>query len=212
MQKVVIPVLAVLIVLAGGGGYVFGLKQGTNQGLMQGIQDKAEVVRELQDLQRKFDDVSRQKDDLLKKGLPDNAPLGAGATDQQQIRDGTRITDIKSLQLALELYFSDHSQYPTVLGQLSPAELKGLPTDPATHQQYYYAPYVSAEGTALSYHLGASLENAEDAHLNSDGDCNSKTGSNCPYKSGYRQDTAFDGSDTAGCNGEPGFHCYDITP
>lgn len=78
---------------------------------------------------------------------------------QAKTRDNKRISDIKSLQLALEQFFDANNQYPsslddTINGGLAPAYIPNIPTDPSTHSFYDY----SKTGTGYSFCLGAQLE------------------------------------------------------
>ncbi len=143
-------------------------------------------------------------------------------------QDARRITDIKQTELALELYYdANNKRYPSSLSALMakssclPSSVEEYskclplaPLDPTDQTPYRYSPRASASGSNKydSYHLGASLENPTNPALGSDQDCNSITGVKCPYRSGYNRATAFDGTDTRGCNSEINRYCYDITP
>lgn len=100
-------------------------------------------------------------------------------------RDAKRITDIKNLQLSLELYYNDYNQYPTTLGALVPIYLSTLPSDPsssvacstgAQSSCYKYAIYGAnptinvclTSNPPLSYHLGALLESTSNSALTKD--------------------------------------------
>lgn len=70
-------------------------------------------------------------------------------------RDSTRISDIKGLQLGLEVYFeSGNNTYPATLSVLAPSYIPTVPKDPSTGLNYYYAQTNGGDG----YHLGALLE------------------------------------------------------
>lgn len=98
-------------------------------------------------------------------------------TARQKGRDAKRISDVKQIQLALELYFDANSQYPGTIGDTSSSVLvtngyiASLPTDPSNNAVYTYVPYaaVSNPGVCTGYHLGASLE-ATSAATDSDVD------------------------------------------
>ena len=112
-------------------------------------------------------------------------------------RDARRLTDIKQIQLALELYFdgAGGNQYPVGtsgaanctlalnygLQVVSAAGLiPQIPRDPssgntdATAVCYTYASGILNAATArTSYHLAATLEDANNGALNGDRDCDS---------------------------------------
>ncbi len=94
--------------------------------------------------------------------------VGLGPT-QQKGRDARRLSDLREVQNALELYYNQNGQYPTVSGTGSAAWsalssaitsanigiTQPLPNDPSAGATYYYSP----EGTNNSgYVLGACLE------------------------------------------------------
>lgn len=115
---------------------------------------------------------------------------------RRKSRDARRITDVKQVQLALELYFDGQSnQYPlgsatcslTVAYGLEALSSNGyipqVPRDPlsgntdATAICYRYASGVPTGGsTRTTYHLAAQLEDASNPAFSGDKDCNSVTG------------------------------------
>ena len=112
-------------------------------------------------------------------------------------RDAKRISDIKQLQLALELYYDANGSYPAATTALASAYISTVPKDPvggATAPAYPYDQLTS--GT--SYHIGANLEQSTNQVLQSDGDTTSTSF------------TAVD--DTTGCAGEANRYCYDVRP
>lgn len=132
---------------------------------------------------------------------------------RRKSRDARRITDIKQLQLALELYFDGQgNQYPTALSALAPTYIPVISADPLGGAYAYAYP---SSGTRTTYHVGTSLEDSANPALNGDKDCNSLTGSNCPvaaaYTGGFNGGSATAES-TAGCAGEAGRVCYDVVP
>ncbi len=89
-------------------------------------------------------------------------------TTHQRSRDTKRITDIKQVQLALEMYWNDNANYPAVTTGTSNwksfgEELKNwlpmFPSDPVAKQSYTYI--VNPENTD-QYILAATLE--KDSH------------------------------------------------
>ncbi len=88
-------------------------------------------------------------------------------------RDARRISDLKQLQLALELYYDSNSQYPTALSALTAGNyIATIPTDPVSGAAYSYAALDTdaALATCESYHIGATLEDAGNNALDSDSD------------------------------------------
>lgn len=73
-------------------------------------------------------------------------------------RDARRVSDLKQLQLALELYYdANSSNYPATLSLLAPTYIARIPNDPQTAVAYPY--YANGSGTTCSsYHLLATLE------------------------------------------------------
>ena len=154
---------------------------------------------------------------------------------RRKSRDARRITDVRQIQLALELYFDANLgndgaganvglSYPrngaTPLSVLQPQFIAAVPTDPSTAALYTYRavdsgpPAVGAECAAadttpcLYYHIGADLEE----------DNTSATGGGNPS---LNSDRDLDSSGYAGfagltlaCTGAAGTidGCYDITP
>ncbi len=95
-------------------------------------------------------------------GILSSVVLASLNTARLKARDARRISDIKNLQLALELYADDNDgNYPLALTTLvDPIEyIRSIPVDPSTGNSYRYA---SGEATVVGteYHLGADLEGA----------------------------------------------------
>ncbi|GEM_PF-854558 len=131
-------------------------------------------------------------------------------------RDARRISDVKQLQLALELYFDAKGGYPTSLEKLTPDYIPMVPADPFDKTAYRYTYYVS-KGKNVGYHLGASIQDGSNYAFSSDADCNSTTGKNCGYSGSsgggsWSAQNAFDGSDAKGCGGEADRYCFDVVP
>lgn len=111
-------------------------------------------------------------------------------TARRKSRDARRISDIKQLQLALELHFdgAGAGQYPPGVAVNNPCTndsgltalvtggyIAAIPHDPnatgaAACYRYTSAPTV-AGGSRTNYHLGAVLEDSANTALNSDTDC-----------------------------------------
>lgn len=122
-------------------------------------------------------------------------------TARAKARDARRISDLRQLQLALEIYADQNAgKYPTSLTLLSPGQISKVPTDPVGGTSYSYA-YRTAD--QLSYHLGASLEDSANSALNSDADATADAT--------FTGD--FNGADTGKCNAaDAGKACYDLKP
>lgn len=112
-------------------------------------------------------------------------------------RDARRISDIKQIQLALELYYNDYLEYPTSLSQLKPKYKQDGLTDPSNQASYNYTNCVDGS----NYHLGASLEEEKNLYLSTDEDVNSL----CTFD-------PISGSDESKCSDiDFGSYCYDVT-
>lgn len=127
---------------------------------------------------------------------------------RQKARDARRVSDIKQIQLALEMYQDANGQYPTDIyssGILS-AYMNAVPKDPSTGSNYLYG-YYTTGGETTSYHLGATLEiYPNSAVFESDKDCNSTgTPSGCPISSSYTAG-GFNGANDATNK------VFDVTP
>jgi prepilin-type N-terminal cleavage/methylation domain-containing protein len=93
-------------------------------------------------------------------------------------RDARRIADIRSIQNALELYFTKQSTYPAgpaysnMVTQITGAAIgiSNVPNDPLTGRSYVYAPGTCSAGICLNYVVGALLEDSTHEALNNDVD------------------------------------------
>ena len=75
-------------------------------------------------------------------GILSSVVLASLNTAREKSRDARRISDIKQLQLALELYFDSNANYPqatTLTADLTPTYISVLPKDPSTGDAYLYA-------------------------------------------------------------------------
>jgi general secretion pathway protein G len=90
-------------------------------------------------------------------GLLSSVVLASLNGARQRGRDARRLADLKQLQVALELSYSDNNTYPANLASLATANyIPAIPTDPAGSGSYTYA--VSSSGNY--YCIGATLESA----------------------------------------------------
>ncbi len=94
-------------------------------------------------------------------------------------RDARRISDLKQLQLALELAYdaANPDEYPDALSTLAPSYISVVPVDPVTGSAYSYDNLTSAgaacavaSGSCVSYVLGATLEDTANNALGDDVD------------------------------------------
>lgn len=131
---------------------------------------------------------------------------------RKQGRDARRVSDIKQLQLALELYFDSGRRYPdTLQGLVANGAISSIPKDPLSPQPtvlcrisgYCYAVRTDTGNLGLSYHIGANLELADAPALSSKKACNSTVSGSCmPAPAAYTCDpagctgTGFDGTAT----------------
>lgn len=123
-------------------------------------------------------------------GILSSVVLASLNSAREKSRDAKRISDMKQLQLALELYFDANGAYPeaTDVSGLETAlvgngYIASIPSDPGSGT-YEYA----HEGTSpTDYHIGATLE--DDSHTALDSDVDFDSASASGWTSG------FDGTD-----------------
>ena len=89
--------------------------------------------------------------------------LGSLSAAQQKAQDQRRQSDLKEIQIDLAQFYQYYGSYPTTtplstsnLANFVAGGATNLPTDPITHQSYYYAPTLTS-GSAYTYCLGAKL-------------------------------------------------------
>ena len=153
---------------------------------------------------------------------------------RRKSRDARRITDVKQLGLALQLYADGvgAEQFPVGVdkctGSTDADENNGLqvlvaggyiptiPHDPSNAAACYR--YASGEinGLRTTYHIGTVLEDATNAALTGDHDCSSD-GTNTPdCSAGATWEGALtNGNDSVDCVADTAAgtdQCYDITP
>ncbi|MCW9054439.1 MAG: prepilin-type N-terminal cleavage/methylation domain-containing protein [Candidatus Pacebacteria bacterium] len=107
-------------------------------------------------------------------GILSSVVLASLNSAREKARDARRISDVKQLQLALELYFDSNANYPTSTASLVSTYIAAIPTDPQSGSAYSYAALGSGS-TCSSYHLGATLENTSHTALNADIDASAGT-------------------------------------
>jgi len=99
-------------------------------------------------------------------GILSSVVLASLNSARKKGRDARRVSDIKQIQLALELHFDANSAtgYPTTLSPLVPLYIPVIPKDPSTQADYPYAALGSGT-SCTSYHLGATLEESSNIAL-----------------------------------------------
>ena len=140
-------------------------------------------------------------------GILSSVVLASLNSARTKARDTKRVSDIKQIQLALEMYYDSDSKYPTsistLVGSSGGASLSVLPIDPRgtgneTNVSNGYKYAVNSLTAPTSYHLGAVLEQTatqttlEDA----DKDFNSSTASWVNDTTPTNNSVPFDGADT----------------
>ncbi len=141
-------------------------------------------------------------------GILSSVVLASLNTARKKSRDARRLSDIKQLQMALEMYFDSQSvgAYPvTGTGSdqglnalVSSNFLPSLPKDPSTGFDYKYC------GGGTTYHLGAIMEDPKNPALSSDQDI--ALGTNCAAADDFEGASPDCGS-TTGTD-----QCYDVAP
>ena len=124
-------------------------------------------------------------------GILSSIVLTSLSSSRERAKDARRISDIKQIQIALELYYDVNSTYPASIYTGNPlAAFLKISNDP-NGSPYFYSQLSSGQ----DYHLGAILQQTNKL-LDEDDDV---TG-------------GFDG-DSSNCAGGSGSDmCYDVTP
>ena len=169
-------------------------------------------------------------------GILSSIVMVALGSAKQKSRDGKRTSDIKSIQLALSLYYNDNLFYPkniyassnAVAGSdpsngLAPAYLPTIAKDPSTNANYTYNAFTTNVSSVCNttnvpviYHIGAAFEDTNNTGLTQDVDAN-QTLSNIYTGVTYYAcsgTTSFHGN-AASCAGTSAAgtdNCYDLTP
>ena len=138
-------------------------------------------------------------------GILSSIVLASLNTARIKSRDARRVSDLKQLQIALQLYYDANASFPTTtLAVLTPTYIATVPQDPVGQTAYFYDPMqVSGSGStqvAGGYHMAATLEDSSSQLLQSDSDILSDSGS---------IDT---GADATGCVAAVTTrYCYDVS-
>ena len=101
-------------------------------------------------------------------------------------------------RLTLERYFDDHATYPVNINDLVPNFISEVAVDPLSGNAYRYA----VDPSKQHYHLGTTVETANDDNLQQDADFDSAAAG---WVGG------FNGVDSKSCEaGDRGVSCYDV--
>jgi prepilin-type N-terminal cleavage/methylation domain-containing protein len=108
-------------------------------------------------------------------GILSSVVLASLNSARKKGRDARRISDIKQLQLALELFYDNNSsEYPDALSQLAPTYISVVPSDPQSGSYAFDnltsagAACTQSGGVCSNYVLGATLEDTANAALSQD--------------------------------------------
>ena len=122
-------------------------------------------------------------------GMLSSVVLASLNSAREKSRDARRLSDVRQLQTALELYFDSVSppEYPDALSSLVSGDyIPQVPTDPRTGADYYYdnvtngdAECAVATGACTKYVLGTQLEGTGHSALSGDVDTNPVGTVNC---------------------------------
>lgn len=143
-------------------------------------------------------------------GILSSVVLASLNTARQKSRDARRISDIKQLQLALELHYDAQGQYPSDISEstlVDPGYIAAIPLDPSDDDKYSYA----VSGDQTDYHIGTSLEQSTHQSLGSDVDYDSSTWTN-GFDGGATIDDSQDGTGAPCYTDDTGVACYDMKP
>ena len=149
---------------------------------------------------------------------------------RRKSRDARRVTDIKQVQLALELYFDGvgNNSYPTGTATCTPSPgalaaddnynlqplvtsgyIAVLPRDPVTRDCYFYRTKVAP---STVYHLATVLEDTTNVALGSDKDCDDGVAGSCASGAVFTDGAARIRGALATCTAAGAENCYDVTP
>jgi prepilin-type N-terminal cleavage/methylation domain-containing protein len=122
-------------------------------------------------------------------GILSSVVLASLNTARRKARDARRVSDIKNLQLALELQADDNSgNYAADLAELvTDGYISSVALDPLTDAAPFYA------SLGAEYHIGVTLEDTASMPDN-DANCDSTATPVC-FAAELTQGTGFDGAD-----------------
>ena len=110
-------------------------------------------------------------------GILASIVMTALTSSRTKSRDAARVSEMRQIAYALELYYEKFGMYPTCLSAggsctttlASSGFLKTIPTDPSTKIAYTYAALGSGANCS-SYHIGVALEDKTHIALKGDAD------------------------------------------
>lgn len=144
-------------------------------------------------------------------GILSSVVLASLNSARTKSRDAKRVSDIKQLQLALELYYDDNAGYPSALTEANLAGyIATIPTDPGSAGGSYA--YAALNAGCTSYHLGAALETDHSALGADVGAAAGTAGTNCPDGADSAADFHGDAADCTGTSAAATEDCYDVKP
>lgn len=110
-------------------------------------------------------------------GILSSVVLASLNSARQKSRDAKRISDIKQMQVALELYFDSNGYYPqNIAAVVTAGFLPASPADPLNTgiYTYKYATLSATPASNLDYHMATVLEGiVGKGVLETDSDCSS---------------------------------------
>ena len=108
-------------------------------------------------------------------GILSSVVLASLNSARRKGRDSRRISDVKQLQLALELFYDNNSsEYPDALSSLAPTYISVVSTDPQSGSYSYDnltnagASCDTGTGVCANYVIGATLEDSSNPVFNQD--------------------------------------------
>jgi prepilin-type N-terminal cleavage/methylation domain-containing protein len=137
-------------------------------------------------------------------GILSSVVLASLNSARKKSRDARRISDLKQIQLALEMYAdANGSAYPASIASLVTTYMPSTPADPmgadySNGGAYFYQ--LCTDTTR--YNLGTDLEESTNPALTTDAET-----PGCAVASPF---TAS--ADTAGCAGTANRYCYNVSP
>ena len=135
-------------------------------------------------------------------GILSTVVLASLGSARERARDSNRVTDIRQIQLALELYFEQNGEYPTDIATLATSNfIQAEPLDPLSGSSYFYA--YNPSSNPVDYHVAALLENENVTGLTRDADLDSAALS---FTNG------FDGASDDCASGSGTELCFDARP
>ncbi|OHA08386.1 MAG: hypothetical protein A3B37_01630 [Candidatus Sungbacteria bacterium RIFCSPLOWO2_01_FULL_59_16] len=147
-------------------------------------------------------------------GILASIVLASLNTARQKSRDARRISDVKQIQLALELFADSNSQeYPDAVADLETDDfLPATPLDPVSGAGYPYDNFEDSTGGACAIDVGSCLYYHLGANLEDDGTGAVGTGGNSVLGSDSDSALGFAGLSTDCVTAGSDDGCFDVTP